>query len=67
MKTLYGKNPFLIVNNKLFFPSCQSPILIFSGYRIGVSNAMGNFVPLDYPIAGGAEDVKTAVEVEPVS
>ncbi len=28
----------------------------------------GNFVPLGYPIAGGAEDVKTAVgEAKPVS
>ena len=30
---LYGENPFLTVNNKLFFNSCQSPILIFSEYR----------------------------------
>ena len=28
----------------------------------------GNFVPLDHPIAGSAEDVKTAAgEAEPVS
>ncbi len=30
---MYGENPFLIINNKLFFDSCQSPILIFSEYR----------------------------------
>ncbi len=27
----------------------------------------GNFVPLGYPIAGGAEDVKTAVNLSEVS
>ena len=30
---MYGENPFLTVNNKPFFPSCQSPILFFSKYR----------------------------------
>ena len=29
---MYGENPFLPVNNKLFLPSCQSPIWIFSKY-----------------------------------
>ena len=39
--TLYGKNPFLIINNKLFSQSCQSPILIFPKYAIGIFNATG--------------------------
>ncbi|MCI8282217.1 MAG: hypothetical protein HFI76_11095 [Lachnospiraceae bacterium] len=26
---MYGENPFLIDNNKLFFNFCQSPILFF--------------------------------------
>ena len=30
---MYGENPFLTVNNKLFFNSCQSLILNFSEYR----------------------------------
>ena len=30
---MYGENPFLIVNNMLFFNSCQSSILIFRKYR----------------------------------
>ncbi len=65
---MYGENPFLIINNKLFFQSCQSPILIFSKSAIGIFNAMGDFVPLDHPIAGSADDVKTAAgEAEPVS
>ncbi len=28
---MYGENPFLIINDKLFFPSCQS--LIFSFFE----------------------------------
>ncbi len=66
---MYGENPFLTVNSKLFFPSCQSLILIFSKFLIGIFNAMGGTMfPLHHSIAGDAEDAKTAAgEAEPVS
>ena len=60
MKTLYGKNPFLIVNNKPFLLSCQSPILIFQNIPLAFLMQWGNFVPLGHFIAGGADDVKAA-------
>ncbi|MCM1202486.1 MAG: hypothetical protein NC312_14785, partial [Bacteroides fragilis] len=45
---------FLIVNNKLFFPPCQSPNFDFSlqNISIGIFNAMGELCsPLNYSIA----------------
>ncbi len=30
---MYGENPFLMVNNKPFLPSCQSLILIFTSNK----------------------------------
>ena len=65
---MYGENPFLIVNNKLFFNSCQSPILIFQNTAIGIFNTWGSFVPLNYLIVWGTDDAKTAAgEAKPMS
>ena len=49
---MYGENPFLIVNNKLFFDFCQSLILFFQNTAIGIFNAMGELCsPIDHSIA----------------
>lgn len=65
---MYGENPFLIINNKLFLPTCQSLILIFAKSHIVTFYTMGELCsPLSRSIAGGTEDVKTAVgEAAPV-
>lgn len=33
---MYGENPFLVINDKLFLPSCQSQILIFRKFHLFV-------------------------------
>ncbi len=43
---MYGENPFLIVNNKLFFDFCQSLILfLFKIPPLAFIMQWGNFVP----------------------
>jgi len=41
---MYGENPFLIVNNKLFLLFCQSLILNFENQGLTFLMQCGNFV-----------------------